>query len=196
MKKIVFATKNNGKLKELSVLLNKNIELLNFHDISFPDVIEDQDTFIGNSKKKAIETSEYTNMPTLAEDSGLEVDALNGDPGIYSARYAKMNNSHLDNTSLLLSNMASVPFPQRTARFRCVTTFVDPQNGHIEIVDESCKGLILRGARGSNGFGFDPVFYFQPLDKTFAELSMEEKNKVSHRGKAMRKMAKFLETYF
>jgi XTP/dITP diphosphohydrolase len=195
--KLVFATHNRNKLREVRQLLDlpKNTKLLSLDDLpDMPKVEENGSTFIENAFMKAREVSSWSGLPTLADDSGLEVDALNGEPSVYSASYGGLG---IDAIDLLLHNLEGVPLGKRTAHFRCVVAFVDPYNpGKVKLREGVCDGIITETPRGSNGFGFDPVFYMDELGCTFAEASAEEKHKVSHRGKAIRLMAQFLQLHF
>ena len=161
--KLLFATGNQGKLRELRQMLGyiHELELLSMADIpGLPDVVEDRDTFAGNAEKKAREIMAATNLPVLADDSGLEVDALDGAPGVYSARYAGEGASDLDRLRLLLKNLQGVPEGMRTARFRCVVAFMEPsQPEKVKLCHGSCDGVILEAPRGDNGFGYAPVFF-------------------------------------
>lgn len=195
MQKIVLATRNRHKVIEIrQILKDLPVQLISLDDFdNVLDVIEDRDSFEGNALKKAKEIFEFTQFPTIADDSGLEVDALNGDPGIYSARFSGEDATDLKNNQKLLHLLKDVPLKDRNAQFRCVAAFVDKRMEHIE--EGICKGTIINDFRGNQGFGYDPLFYLQAFDKTMAELSEEEKNKISHRGYAFRKMANFLKDY-
>ena len=197
--KLVFATRNKGKLKELRQLIGHvhELDILNLDDLpGAPEVEEDGDTFADNAAKKAREIMVYTGMPSLADDSGLEVDALDGAPGVHSARYAGPDASDQDRVKLLLKNLEEVPRLMRTARFRCVVAFVEP-SAPDKIIQSSgtVEGFILDKERGENGFGYDPVFYSPELKMTFAEAPAQEKNKISHRGLAMLEMARHLRNW-
>lgn len=192
--KIVVASHNKKKLSELRSLLKEitsdEADILSLSDIGYYDEIEeDGKTFEENAyiKAKAIASLGYI---TIADDSGLQVDALNGAPGIYSARYS--GGSDHDNNAKLLSELACIPFEKRTARFVCVIVCVFPDCDDYITVSGSCEGIILNSARGVGGFGYDPLFYYEPLRKSFSELSTDEKSAVSHRGNAMRALAKAL----
>jgi len=190
--KLVFATRNQGKLRELRQLLS--LEGVEVHCLDdFPDVPEIEETgetFAENAILKARGVMEATGLPALADDSGLEVEALDGAPGVHSARYAGPGASDADRVVLLLRNLDGVPEQQRTARFRCAVAFVDPlAPERVRLYEDKCEGRILNQPRGQGGFGYDPVFYVDQLQCTFAEAEPEEKNRLSHRGKAMRKMA-------
>jgi XTP/dITP diphosphohydrolase len=196
--KLVFATRNNGKLKELRKLLPlEGFEVLGLGQmVDVPEIEETGATFAENATVKARSVMHYTQAPTIADDSGLEVDALDGAPGIYSARFAGPGATDEERVALLLSRLADVPLERRTARFRCVVAFVDPLRiDHVELCAGSCEGRIIFEPRGRGGFGYDPIFFAPQLGKTFAEADIEEKNKISHRGQAMAKMASFLKTY-
>ena len=189
LNKLIVATGNQGKLKEIRAILGET-EVLGLHDLPFSvEIIEDGDTFEANAQKKAETLMKKLGLPVLADDSGLAVDALGGRPGVYSARFAGENASDADNNRKLLSELREVPEKQRTARFVCVMSLVMP-DGAVYTTRGEAEGCILREARGENGFGYDPLFYVKEYDKTFAELSAEEKNAVSHRGKALRSMRK------
>lgn len=192
--KIVLASHNKKKLSELRSLLKEitsdEVDILGPFDIGFYDEIEENGkTFEENAyiKAKAIASLGYI---TIADDSGLEVDALNGAPGIHSARYS--GGSDIDNNAKLLSELVCIPYEKRTARFVCVIVCVFPDCDDYITVCGSCEGIILNSARGDGGFGYDPLFYYEPLGKSFSELSSEEKNAVSHRGTAMCALVKAL----
>lgn len=185
--KLVIATKNKHKLKEISAILKDlpKYTLLSLNEYpGVPEVIEDQDTFIGNASKKALEIAKYTGELAMADDSGLEVDALNGEPGVYSARYAGEGASYQALCAKLLKNMQNIPKEKRTAKFKTIIAVATPEK-ILFTVEGYCNGKIINEMRGTNGFGYDPVFLYEPLHKTFAELSEEEKNKVSHRAQAL-----------
>lgn len=185
-KRVVLATRNQGKVKEFNKLFAvlgwEGISLAEFEGV--PEVVEDGDTFEANALKKAITISTYLNLPAVGDDSGLEVDALNGRPGVYSARYAGEHATDEENWRKLLQEMADVPDEKRTARFRCTLAFVEPGQEPV-IATGSCEGLIAREPAGTNGFGYDPVFSLPDLNKMMAQLLPEEKNQLSHRAKAM-----------
>ncbi len=193
---LVFATRNKGKLVELAQLL-PGIDVVDIDEAArrigraIPDVVEDADTFAGNAAKKAREVSAATGMPALADDSGLEVDALGGAPGVYSARYAGVGGHGADaaNNAKLLAALATVPAAQRTARFRASLALADtsgPLGNDVITADGVCEGIILDAPRGSGGFGYDPLFLFPELGQTFAELGVGTKGDLSHRARAMR----------
>ena len=186
--KVVLASKNKHKLAEISKITEKfGIELILQSELGIDlDVEETGTTFEENSFLKAEAVMKATGLPALADDSGIAVDALNGEPGIYSARYGF--DESLDDWGrllLLLKNTEHVPDGQRQAQFVCVITMVTPEGQTIQARGE-IHGELTREARGENGFGYDPIFFYPPLGKTTAELSPEEKNEVSHRGNALK----------
>lgn len=188
--KIVVATKNKHKLQEIQEII-KDINHYNFVSLNeypgVPDVIEDQDSFVGNAGKKALEIARFTGEMAMADDSGLEVDALNGEPGVYSARYAGEGATYEQLCQKLLKNMTGVPTAKRTAQFKTVIAVASPEKV-LFTVEGVCPGKIIREMRGTHGFGYDPIFLYEPLNKTFAELSAAEKNEVSHRARALLKL--------
>lgn len=193
----MFATRNRGKLVELRELL-PGVEVRSLDDLHVPEVIEDADTFVGNACKKAREVSAATGLPALADDSGLEVDALGGAPGVYSARYAGEPHDDAKNNAKLLAALAGVPADRRTARFRSVLAFADVTGAlATQVVSESgtCEGMILEAPRGTGGFGYDPLFYSPELGMTFAEAGVGPKNDLSHRARAMRAIKPFVLEY-
>ena len=191
MLKIVLASRNKKKIRELETFLAgipSDKEILSLDDIGFHDeIVEDGKTFAENSFIKASVPAKLGYIG-VADDSGLEVDALDGAPGVYSARYSGEGATDEKNNAKLLSELENVPDDKRTARFRTVITCVFPDGTYFQ-VDGSCEGRILRAPEGSDGFGYDPLFWYEPFGKTFASLTPEEKNAVSHRGNAMRKFA-------
>ena len=186
--KVVLASKNKHKLVEISKITEKfGIELVLQSELGVDiDVEETGSTFEENSFQKAEAVMKATGLPALADDSGIAVDALNGEPGIYSARYGF--DESLDDWGrllLLLKNTEHVPDGQRQAQFVCVITLVTPEGQIVQALGE-IHGELTREARGENGFGYDPIFYYPPLGKTTAELDPEEKNQVSHRANALK----------
>ena len=158
---LVFATRNRGKLVELRELL-PGIEVRSLDDIDVPDVIEDADSFEGNARKKAFEVAAALALPTLADDSGLEVDALGGAPGVYSARYAGAGHDDAANNAKLLAALAGIPPDKRTARFHSVLALADvtgPLGANVITADGTCEGVILDAPRGTGGFGYAPLFF-------------------------------------
>ena len=187
MKAFVLATGNAGKLTEMQALLGDlGVDIRPQSDFSVPEVEETGLSFVENALIKARHASRHTELPALADDSGLEVDALGGAPGIYSARYAGADASDDDNNRALLEALADCPAEKRTARFHCVLVMLrhwkDPVPG---IFSAAWEGHILPSPRGDNGFGYDPLFRPVGLDITSAQLSAAEKNRLSHRGRAL-----------
>ena len=198
--KIVFASGNAHKIKEVEKILSEcagenTFEILSLKDIGFTgDIVEDGSTFEENALIKA-RTIAKLGYPCFADDSGLMVDALDGAPGIYSARYSGVHGRDEDNNELLLKNMENVPDEKRTARYACAIAYAEPDGEEFALIDY-CEGSILRGYKGTGGFGYDPLFYVKEYNKTLAEVTPEEKHAISHRGKALRSFAKiFLEKY-
>ncbi|HEX3032815.1 MAG TPA: XTP/dITP diphosphatase [Bacillota bacterium] len=195
--KIVLATNNQGKVKEFAALMGDlSLEILTLADFpNLPEVVEDGTTFRENAVKKARETAAATGLLALADDSGLEVDYLKGAPGVYSARYAGPQKSDADNNARLLRELEGVPAAERTARFRCVIAVSSPE-GRVEVTDGSCDGQIGFEPRGTGGFGYDPLFLVPEYRATFAELDLDIKNRISHRGRALRAAADLLRQQF
>lgn len=193
---MVIATKNPGKVREIrKALRGLRIRLYSLNDFSdIPDVKEDGKTFIENALEKARFYANYLKKLTIADDSGLEVEALKGLPGPYSARYAGEKALARDNNRKLLKEMEGIPPSKRKARFKCVLALVSP-DGREVIVEGSCQGRIGLREVGRKGFGYDPLFYLPRYGKTMAELSIEEKNRISHRGKALRKLRRILTNF-
>ncbi len=189
MKEIIIATKNPNKAKEFKRIFDESEitlkTLLDFPD--FPDVRETGSTFEENAKLKAHAVMQKFNLPTIADDSGLQVDALFGQPGIYSARYAGDHNDAANNAKLL-SELGGIPMEKRTARFVTTLVFSNPNNDDDLVVEGEVKGLIATLPEGDDGFGYDPLFYLPEMGKTMGQISMDEKNKISHRGRAIRKL--------
>jgi XTP/dITP diphosphohydrolase len=190
---LVFATRNPGKLVELRQLLPA-IDVLGIEEAAarlgreIPDVEEDADSFVGNATKKAREVSRATGFPALADDSGLEVDALGGAPGVWSARYAGNGSGDAANNAKLLAALREVPPARRTARFRSVLALADvggPLRNAVVTADGVCEGMVLEAPRGTGGFGYDPLFLVPELGQTFAELGIGTKGEMSHRARAM-----------
>lgn len=180
MKRLVFATTNAGKRFELMALLEGALEVVGPEAFpNIPEVVEDAESFAGNALKKARVFAEATGLPALADDSGLCVDALDGRPGVHSARYAPTDAARIIK---LLAELQAMPRERRTARFKCALALVKP-DGWERSVQGLCEGRIAIAPRGQNGFGYDPIFEL-PDGRTMAELTREEKAKVSHRGQA------------
>lgn len=200
--RLVFASRNRGKLVELRELLaDVEVEVLAIDelDAEIPEVIEDGDTFAANASKKALEVARASGLPALADDSGLEVDALDGRPGVYSARYAGESATDRDNNDRLVAELAGVPADRRTARFRSVLAFADTAGrlgDEVLLAEGTCEGRILDEPRGDGGFGYDPLFLVPELGRTFAELGVGTKNDRSHRARAMRAMKPQLVAYY
>ena len=183
---IVLATHNKGKMSEINNLLSSSYEVLTLdHFPNIKEIPETGKTLKENAFIKARTVFEMTGLPSLADDTGLEVEALGGEPGVFSARYAGEQASYQDNCEKLLKNMMRVPKENREAKFRTVIAYKD-DNRELSC-DGSVMGEIAQSPKGSFGFGYDSIFYYPPLEKTFAELSEEEKNSISHRGRALRK---------
>ncbi len=199
--RLLFATRNRGKVAELRELLAElGVVIMSLDELPEmpPEVMEDATTFAGNAAKKAREYSAATGLPALADDSGLEVDALDGAPGVWSARYAGAGATDASNNAKLLAALASAPEP-RTARFRSALALADVRGklgDDVIVCEGACEGQILREGRGSGGFGYDPLFWVPELGATFAELGLGSKNDRSHRAAAMRRMKPQLIAYF
>lgn len=186
-KKLLIATHNPGKLREYAALLDGlplTLTTPTQEGLSL-EVAETGETFAENAALKALAYARASGRLTLADDSGLEVDALDGAPGVYSARYAGPEASDADRYRLLLRRLADVPQERRTARFRCAVALATPQ-GDVQIADGTCEGVIGFAPRGAHGFGYDPVFYLPTHGQTMAELPPEVKNQLSHRAQAIR----------
>lgn len=189
MKEILIATKNTGKVKDFETLLNP----LGIHVLSLNDLEEDLDveetgmTFEENAILKAETVATALGKVVIADDSGLEIDALQGAPGVYSARFAGPEKSDDDNIDKVLGKMRGVPEKERAARFRCVLAIAGPRR-ITETFSGSCEGQIIHERRGTNGFGYDPIFFLPQKGRTMAELSSEEKGELSHRGAALAKL--------
>ena len=183
--KVVIATHNRDKMKEIQGAISElGWEVISLYD--FPEIGEIEEngkTLEENALIKAREVFKETGLPTISDDTGLEVDALDGAPGVYTARYAGEDCSYSDNVNKMLKEMSKVPMPNRGAFFKTVMVFKN-ENKEL-IVDGVVKGKISRESKGEDGFGYDPIFYVTEYDKTFAEMTMSEKNKISHRGNAI-----------
>ena len=194
---LILASRNKKKIREMETILSghfPDVRILSLDDVGFVgDIEENGSTYEENALIKArtaVEAGNH-NYPAIADDSGLSVDVLNGAPGVYSARYAGDHGDDAANNALLLKNLADVPAEKRTARFVCCIALVYPDGREITVRGET-EGLIIDEARGNGGFGYDPYFYYPPFEKTFSELTAEEKNAISHRGKAIAKLAEIL----
>ena len=194
---LILASRNKKKIREVEAILAThfpNVRILSLDDVGYVgDIEENGTTYEENSLIKARTAVEAGNhrYAAIADDSGLSVDALDGAPGVYSARYAGGHGDDAANNALLLKNLSHLPEAERTARFVCCIALVYPDGREMTVRGET-EGLIINEARGNGGFGYDPYFYYAPFGKTFSELSAEEKNAISHRGKAIAKLAEVL----
>ena len=198
MNDLLVATTNSGKFAEVQAFLGKlPLRIISLQSlVEPPEVVEDGQSFEDNALKKARTLAQFSGFPTLADDSGLEVDALNGAPGVYSARYAGEQADDDLNNQKLLRELNGIPDERRTARFVCALAFCVPRANGIDewTVRESCEGRIAFALTGPHGFGYDPLFFYPPFGKTFGEVERELKATVSHRGKALQKFAESLPT--
>lgn len=193
MEKLVIATSNQNKLKEFKSLMGDlDLEIVSLKDFSdIGDIEETGKTFYENAYIKAKTVYEQTGYACIADDSGLEVDALNGEPGVYSARYAGIDKSDQANNEKLLREMKNFSKSERGAQFHCAIVAID-RKGNLYHADGIIRGVITEYPSGMHGFGYDPLFYLEEYQKTMAELSMNEKNRISHRGKATREIIRIL----
>jgi XTP/dITP diphosphohydrolase len=193
---VIIATRNKGKIREIrEALKGLGLRIHALSDFSgVPEIEEDGKSFTENALKKARFYSKYFGKLTIADDSGLEVDSLDGLPGIYSARYAGEGASSQENNRRLLREMQGLPISKRGARFQCILAVASPDGKEIT-VEGSCKGKIGFKEKGRRGFGYDPLFILPTRGKTMAELSLEEKNKISHRGKALKKLKRLITNF-
>ena len=187
--RIVFATKNEGKVREITEMIDRtDIELVSLnHFAALPEIVEDGATYLENALKKARIVSEFTGETVLADDSGLQVNVLEGEPGIYSARYAGEGATDEENNAKLLARLKNIPEDKRTASFFCALVLYD-RDGRYASFEAEWRGRIIDEGRGTNGFGYDPIFLDPKFNKTAAELPPDIKNKVSHRGQAFAKL--------
>ncbi len=189
--KLVFATNNKHKIKELQAILGDSFELLSLKDIGcFEEIPEEQPTLEGNARQKSMFVHERYGYSCFADDTGLEIEALNGRPGVFSARYAGEEKSAEANMDKVLREMAGVN--NRKARFRTVISLII--NGEEKQFDGIVEGQIIREKKGTSGFGYDPIFLPDGYTRTFAEMDLDEKNQISHRGRAVQKLAAYLKT--
>lgn len=197
MREIIIATKNAGKVKDFETLFSpKGFQVKSLLDFpEMEDVEETGVTFAENATLKAEAISSALNKPVIADDSGLAIDALNGEPGVYSARYAGENKDDNANIEKVLQKLNDVPFEKRTARFHCALAIAVPGK-RTEIVEGTCEGHILEEKRGENGFGYDPIFFVEKWRCSMAELSKEQKNQISHRANALKKLAPLIDAQF
>ena len=193
---LLVATRNKHKLKEIrEVLAELNLDIIGADDVrGLPEIEENLPTIRENAIKKAVETAKVAKRLTLADDTGLEVDALKGEPGVRSARFAGEGVTYHENNKKLLGLMEGVPMEKRAASFRCVIAIAD-ENGLYDVAEGICNGVILEEERGCNGFGYDPLFIPGGQVKTFGEMIAEVKNRISHRGKALQKTWAVLSRY-
>ncbi|MCU7808809.1 MAG: RdgB/HAM1 family non-canonical purine NTP pyrophosphatase [Candidatus Thiodiazotropha sp. (ex Semelilucina semeliformis)] len=192
--KIVLASNNAGKVREINQLLaTEEIEVVPQKAFNIPDAVEDGLSFVENAIKKARHAASLSGLPAIADDSGIEVDALNGAPGIYSARFAKAGATDQENLEKLLELMKDVPEEKRTARFQCLMVYMRHAEDPTPLICQGTwEGRILREPSGDNGFGYDPIFYVPTHKCSSAELSAEVKNSLSHRGQALQKLLQVL----
>ena len=188
MQKVVLASGNAGKIKELSqLLLQANLTVVSQSDLNVPEVEETGLSFVENAIIKARNASQHTGLPAIADDSGLEVDALNGAPGIYSARYAGVSATDAENNKKLLRELEATPEQNRTARFRCSLVYLRHAKDPSPLIAEGrWEGQIVSASQGEQGFGYDPVFYIPDLQCTAAQLTRERKSQLSHRAIALK----------
>ncbi|MCP4421300.1 MAG: XTP/dITP diphosphatase [Chloroflexi bacterium] len=196
MTKLLVATHNKGKVEEFAEMLHgMAIEWLSLADVGvLRDVEETGSTFRENSILKARTFAAETGLLTLADDSGLEVDALGGAPGIYTARYGGVGLTAVQRYQKLLADMQNVPTAQRTARFRCVIVLVAPDSTILGEADGVCEGQIAQAAAGEGGFGYDPIFYLPQFQRSMAQIPTEQKHQISHRGRALQQLKPRLQT--
>ena len=188
MKRIVLASKNMGKLREIQSLLKGKADLVGLNEFpEIPEIVEDGNTFFENALKKAQYVSEKTGEISLADDSGLEIDILNGKPGIYSARYSGPNATDQTNIEKILIELEGIGAADRKARFRCVLVLYYPE-GRYDTFDGTLEGMITETPKGAQGFGYDPIFFVPGFEKTVAEMPLELKNQISHRAQALKKL--------
>ncbi len=195
MKKIIFSSGNEGKLEEVrNFFKDLDLEIQSLKDLNLTnfDVIEDRETLEGNAEKKALELFDLVNTPVFSDDTGLFVEALNGKPGVYSARYAGENVTYQDNRTKMLKELDGVPLEQRNAYFKTIVCYVD-ENRKSHFFEGRVDGYISEEERGENGFGYDSIFYVKEKDKCFGEMSLDEKAADSHRVRALSAFKSFLE---
>ncbi|MGB5715645.1 MAG: XTP/dITP diphosphatase [Gammaproteobacteria bacterium] len=197
MKEIVLASSNSGKVREINQLLaTLDLQVQPQSEFGVVDAEETGLTFVENAILKARNAARHTGLPAIADDSGIEVDALNGAPGIYSARFAGEGASDQQNLDKLLAELEGLPEAQRSARFQCLMVFLQHANDPTPLICQGTwEGRILLAARGDNGFGYDPVFFVPTHDCSSAELPADVKNALSHRGQALRKLVAALQQY-
>jgi XTP/dITP diphosphohydrolase len=193
--RIVLATRNEDKVREIGEILSSlPVTLMNLtHFPDIPEIVEDGQTFLENARKKAMTVHEHTGLASLADDSGLEVEALRGRPGLMSRRFAGPGATYADNNALLMEHMKHIPYEARKARFVCVAALVTAA-GDVRFTEGDLSGYIAESPGGEGGFGYDPLFFLPEYGKTVAELDAEVKNRVSHRAKAMGAMRRVIES--
>lgn len=194
--KIVVATRNRHKLREISVLLAEaglDLETVTIDDVApGAELVENEDTFEGNALAKARQAAAACRLPAIADDSGIEVDALGGAPGVRSARWAGEPCDDARNNEKMLREMATVPAKKRTVRYRCAAAFVNVGGSPQVVRSGACEGILLSAPRGTGGFGYDPLFWIPSLAQTMAEIDLDQKNRLSHRAAAFRALAQSL----
>jgi len=192
--KIVLASNNAGKIKEINTLLaQQNFEIVPQKAFTSEEAVEDGLSFVENAIKKARFAAKASGLPAIADDSGIEVDVLDGQPGIYSARYAGNNATDQENVEKLLDALADIPGEQRSARFQCLMVYLRHENDPVPVICQgSWEGKILTSPQGENGFGYDPVFFVPEENCSAAELTAAKKNSLSHRGKALQQLVEKL----
>ena len=197
--RVVVASRNRHKLREIGVLLADSglaWDLVSVDEVAPKCALtEDEPSFEGNALSKARQAAAATGLPTLADDSGIEVDALAGAPGVYSARWSGEPCGDARNNQKMLRELAGVPTEKRTARYRCAAAFVDPARGLELVRMGACEGRLLESPQGEGGFGYDPLFFIESLGRTMAEISLDEKNRLSHRAAAFRELARALSEF-
>ena len=191
--RVVVATRNRHKVREISLLLYEarlGLEAVTIDEVApGAELVEDEDTFEGNALAKARQAAAACGLPALADDSGIEVDALGGAPGVRSARWAGEPSNDARNNNKMLGEMANMPAEKRSARYRCAAAFVDGVRGVEVVRSGACEGVLLTAPRGDGGFGYDPLFLIPSLGRTMAEIDLVEKNRLSHRAAAFRALA-------
>jgi XTP/dITP diphosphohydrolase len=196
MRALLLATSNPHKLEEFrAIFVDLPLRLFSLNDLQLDiEVEETGTTFAENAELKARTYAQASGLLTLADDSGLEIDALRGDPGVQSARYLGRETSYEERFSRILQQLKGLPMDQRTARFRCAIALAEP-SGNTRVVEGAIEGVIADSPRGKNGFGYDPIFYLPEFGKTFAELAPEHKNRISHRARAAQSARELLEAW-
>jgi XTP/dITP diphosphohydrolase len=194
--RVVVASRNRHKVREIGVLLAEagvGWDLVGIDEIAPECALHEAEaTFEGNALSKARQAAAATGLPALADDSGIEVDALHGAPGVYSARFSGEPCDDARNNQKMLRELAGIPPEKRTARYRCVAAFVDPAHALEVVRTGACEGRLLESPRGDGGFGYDPLFFIPTLSRTMAEITLEEKNRLSHRAAAFRELVRVL----